>query len=71
MAIEMLKDATMPILKCAWYKKTDATFFDVIAFVRRHIWSARYFVNSSQAPDISYFRDDFLDALVDQVCYAT
>ena len=44
MAIEMLKDTTMPIMKCAWYKKPEATFSDVIAFVRRRIWSARYFV---------------------------
>lgn len=26
------------------------------------------FVNSSQNSDISYLRDDFLDALLDQVC---
>ncbi len=71
MAIEMLKDASMPILECAWYKKSNATFSDVIAFVRRHIWSARYFVNSSQNPDFSYFQQDLLDALLDQVCYAT
>ena len=71
MAIEILKGATMPILECAWYKKSDATFSDVIALVRRHIWSARYFVNSSQSPNFSYFRDDLLDALLDQVCYAT
>ena len=71
MAIEMLKDTTMPIMKCAWYKKSEATFSDVIAFVRRHIWSARYFVNSSKNPDFSYFQDDFLDTLLDQVCYAT
>ncbi len=71
MAIEMLKDTTMPIMKCAWYNKSEATFSDVIAFVRRHIWSARYFVNSSKNPDFSYFQDDFLDALLDQVCYAT
>ena len=70
-AIEMLKDKTMPVLECAWHKKSDATFSDVIAFVRRHIWMARYLVNSSQNPDSSYFRDDFLDALLDQVCYAT
>lgn len=71
MAIEMLKDTTMPIMKCAWYNKSEATFSDVIAFVRRHIWSARYFVNSSKNHDFSYFQDDFLDTLLDQVCYAT
>ena len=71
MAIEMLKDTTMPIMKCAWYKKSEATFSDVIAFVRRRIWSSRYFVNSSKNPDFSYSQDHFLDTLLDQVCYAT
>jgi hypothetical protein len=61
----------MPVLECAWYKKSDASFSDVIAFVKRHIWTARHLVNSSQNPDSSYFRDDSLDALLDQVCYAT
>jgi hypothetical protein len=70
MAVEILKGATMPVLECAWYKKSDATFSDVIAPVRRHIWSARYFVNSSKNPEFSYFHDDFLDVLLDQVCYA-
>jgi len=45
-AINMLKDATMPILKCAWYRKPEATFSDLIAFVPRHILSERYFANS-------------------------
>ncbi len=71
MAIEMLKDTTMPIMKSAWYNKSEAAFSDVIAFVRRRIWSARYFVNSSEHPDFSYSQDDFLDTLPDQVCYAT
>ena len=34
MALKMLKDTTMPIMKYAWYKKPEATFSDVIAFVR-------------------------------------
>ena len=70
MAIEMLKDTTMPIMECAWYKKPEATFSDVIAFVRRHIWSARYFVNSSKNHDLSYSQYGFLDTLLEQVCYA-
>ncbi len=70
-AIEMLKDTAMPIMKSAWYNKSEAAFSDVIAFVRRRIRSARYFVNSSEHPDFSYFQEDFLDTLPDQVCYAT
>lgn len=36
----------------AWYDKGEqATFSDVIALVRRAIWSARYFSNSNSEPD--------------------
>lgn len=69
-AIKMLKDATIPILKCAWYRKPEATFSDVIAFVRRHIWSARYFANSSETADLINSGHNLLADLLDQVCYA-
>ncbi|MBW1746075.1 MAG: transposase [Deltaproteobacteria bacterium] len=69
-AIKMLKDKTMPILKCAWYRKPEATFSDGIAFVRRHIWSARYFENSPETADLTNFEHNLLAGLLDQVCYA-
>ncbi len=69
-ALEVIKSKPMTILNCAWYKKTDATFSDVIALVRRHIWYSRNYNNSSNAPDSTYFHDDFLETLLDLVCYA-
>jgi hypothetical protein len=37
-AIEMLKNQALPILSTAWYnKQSEATFSDIIAFVRRSI----------------------------------
>ncbi len=69
-AIKMLKDTTIPILKCTWYRKLEATFSDVIAFVRRHIWSARYFANSSEIADLINSGYNLLTDLLDQVCYA-
>ena len=69
-AIKMLKNKTMPILKCAWYRKQEATFSDVIAFVRRHIWSARYFANSSETDDLINSGHNLLADLLDQVCYS-
>lgn len=42
-ALEMLKSQSMPILSTAWYdKKGEATFSDIIAFVRRSIWAEKY-----------------------------
>jgi len=69
-ALELLKSKSMTILNCAWYKKSDATFSDVIALVRRDIWCSRNYNNSSNASDSTYFHDDFLETLLDLVCYA-
>ncbi|MBF0477355.1 MAG: transposase, partial [Deltaproteobacteria bacterium] len=71
MALKIMKDATMPILTAAWYQKTEATFSDVIALVRRHIWCSRYLVNSSRRHDSSQLRDEFLQSILDQVCHST
>lgn len=43
----MLKNQVLPILSTAWYnKKTEATFSDMITFVRRGIWSKINFNDS-------------------------
>ena len=51
-AARMAQGGSLPIRQAAWYRKTDATFSDVIALVRRHIWSSQYFaMSNSQAND--------------------
>jgi len=70
MAVELSKSKTIKILTCAWYKKTDATFSDIIAFVRRHIWYFRNLTKSSQTHDSSYFQNNFLESILHVVCYA-
>ncbi len=71
MAMDILKGTELPIIKSAWYDKQEATFSDVIALVRRHIWSSRYLTESTQNNDQSYFKQNLLETLLDQVCYAT
>jgi len=71
MAVELSKSKAIKIFTCAWYKKTDATFSDIIAFVRRHIWYARNLTKSSHAHDSSYFQNDLLESMLHIVCYAT
>jgi hypothetical protein len=68
--LELLKSKTLPVQTCAWYQKTDATFSDVIALVRRHIWHSRNYTNSLPEPESSYLKDDLLETLLDIVCYA-
>ena len=70
MAVELSKSRVVMILNCAWYIKKGATFSDIIAFIRRHIWYAKNYTKSSFAPNSIYSQDDFLETLLDMVCYA-
>jgi hypothetical protein len=70
MALELVKSNAIVIQSCAWYNKTEATFSDVIALVRRHIWHARNSMNSACKLDLTNFHEDFLEMLLDVVCYA-
>jgi hypothetical protein len=57
-AIEQLKTQALPILSTAWYdKKGEATFSDILTFVRRDIWACRYakaMVNSNDWNTLLY-----------------
>lgn len=70
MALQLVKSNAMVVQTCAWYNKTEATFSDVIALVRRHIWHARNYMNSTRTPDLTNLGEDFLNKLLDVVCYA-
>ena len=55
---------TMPAPLCprstSWYGKTQATFSDVLAFVRRAIWAEKYFNKSTfRADQVLIHRDDW------------
>lgn len=71
MALELSKSKVIPIMNCAWYKKKDATYSDIIAFVRRHIWCFRNYTKSDQNGDLNNFDDDFFETILDVLCYAT
>lgn len=70
-AKEMIKTKTLSIAKTAWYdKKGDATFSDVIAFVRREIWASNYFNDSANADDSIKINRDTWETLMDQLVRA-
>ena len=68
-AYELAPGHQLPIQQAAWYAKTEATFADVIAFVRRQIWSARYFVKSSANADPVVIPPSFAEQLLNAVTY--
>ncbi len=63
-------DDPLPVRSAAWYVKPEATFSDVIGFVRHYLWTHINFVNSggkSKPPPIS---NTVLHGLVETLCYA-
>ena len=67
-AIEMLKKQTLPILSTAWYnKKSQATFSDILAFIRRRIWAENYFNDSMFDGEYMKIKPDRWESLLDQL----
>jgi len=70
-AIEMLKSKSLPVLTTAWYdKNNEATFSDIIAFVRRNIWAEKYFDDSTVDAEYMKIKLPQWDALLDQLARA-
>lgn len=70
-ALELRKTRGLTPSSTAWYNKNDnATFSDVMALVRRSIWSDRYLSKSSKSADIVEIRNTDLGALINQLVAA-
>lgn len=54
----------------AWYQKSQATFSDTIASVRRWCWSHAYFSTSSNETDMVKIPRPLVDRLIGSLCYA-
>jgi hypothetical protein len=63
-------DGKVPVQKAAWYPKSHATFADVLAVVRRHLWGDFSSSTSAHAPDLVGIPRSELSRLVQAVCYA-
>lgn len=60
----------LPTRSAVWYPKTEATFADVIAFVRRYLWQHVQFPNPQRNTRFVAFPPSVLDTLLDALCYA-
>ena len=54
----------------AWYAKSDPTFSDAIALVRRYLWDHLYFSTSQQETDMIEIPRALFERLMDAVAYA-
>jgi DDE superfamily endonuclease len=60
----------VPVRTSAWYSKSEATFCDVLAAVRNHLWGTISFEKSASAADhIKISRCEY-NRLIEAVCYS-
>jgi DDE superfamily endonuclease len=69
-AQELMKGERNVVRGAAWYAKTQATFSDAIALVRRQLWSHSYFSTSEQKADMIKIPRSLFERLTDAVCCA-
>jgi hypothetical protein len=56
----------------SWYNKQgELTFSDILAIVRRPIWSDKYFSMSANQPNLEKYSEDTLNTLIYQLSLAT
>jgi len=64
-------DEPLPVRSAAWYTKSEATFSDVIALVRRYLWlQSDEYVQSPSQPGHAPIPAADLHGLIDLLCYA-
>jgi hypothetical protein len=62
-------DGNFPVAQSAWYRKQVATFRDVFAVVRRHLWDNFAFPTAASDPDMVLLPRCTLSRLAYAVCY--
>lgn len=68
MAPEIIRTAPLFIRSSAWYRKSEATFSDVIALVRRSIWISGFFTNSEKNTILPLFQQNVVNSLMNLLC---
>jgi len=68
---KVLHPETLPVRQTAWYPKTEATFSDALAAVRRDLWSGGNYNMSSSDDDLLLIPRQILFSLLNLACYST
>jgi hypothetical protein len=70
-SVAFIKSTKLPLQSTAWYnKESEATFSDIIAFVRRSIWAQKYFNDSYFDGNYVKIRHEQWETLLDQLSRA-
>ena len=62
-------DGPFPVAQASWYRKSTATFLDVLALIRRHLWNWGTFPTSPADPGVVLVPCSTLERLSWAVCY--
>ena len=65
----LFPDGRVPVQTSAWYRKSQATFSDVLAAVRRHLWGGFDFPTSAHDPDLVEIPSSVLQRFENALCY--
>lgn len=71
LAHQLHRHRPFPVLRTAWYQKREATFSDVLAAVRRHLWTHCQTVQSRPGTRLVTLPEPFIHGLIDTLCYST
>jgi hypothetical protein len=63
LAWQLSHEESIPVEATAWDQKPEPTFVDCLALVRRHLWHARYWVNSAAEGECVPFPGETLEPL--------
>jgi DDE superfamily endonuclease len=63
-ALRLSQSGPIPVQATAWYHKAEPTFADCLTLVRRHLWCARYLVNSTVQADCVQFPREVVELLI-------
>ena len=61
----------LPVRQAAWYTKSEATFSDVLASVRRTLWTPTNCNTSGAQADSAPFPPELILSLIEIACYST
>ena len=62
--------SSLPARATAWYRKTEATFADVLAAVRRQCWGSADFHDPEEDPRVVKIPRSLFEGLMNTACYA-
>ena len=63
------KRRKLPVRQAAWYHKTEPTFSDALALVRKQIWQHECFQIAGSLVDTLKFPPKIQDRLLSALCY--